>query len=56
MDLGMTLELFLGGFSTNSWIPIFGSHTTWYMENSNRKFLKEAMGYDMPPRKIKNVY
>ena len=55
-DLGMTLEMFLGGFSTHPDIPIFGSHTTWYMEDANRKFLQEAIGLDMKPRKTKDVY
>ncbi|CAG9321177.1 unnamed protein product [Blepharisma stoltei] len=50
IDLAMTLELFAGGFTTNKWLPIIGSHVTWWMEESNVKFLKEAINYTMEKR------
>lgn len=51
-DLGMSLGMFLGGFSTNPDIPFFGSHTTKSMEYNNRKFLNASIGYNMEPRSI----
>ena len=54
-DFFMTLKLFLGGFSTNPHIPIVGSHTTWYMDESNIKFLEHSIGYKMEKRPVSKV-
>lgn len=52
-DVFMTVELFAGGFGKDPLIPVFGSHTTKYMEESNLKFLYQAMsGYTMEKRPI----
>jgi len=55
-DFLMTLELFLGGFTTHPNWPIIGSHTTWYMEEANRKFLNRSIGYYMEERPVHRIY
>lgn len=54
-DLFMSLELFLGGFTTFPDLPVFGSHTTEYMEKANIEFLQRGLGYTMSPRKAGRV-
>jgi len=49
-DVLMTLELFLGGFSTNPNIPVFGSYPPWWMVQDNIHFIKEATGYQWETR------
>ena len=56
VDFLMTLELFLGGFTTHPDWPIIGSHTTWYMEEANRKFLERSIGYTMEKRDVHRIY
>lgn len=55
-DLLMTAELFLGGFTTHPDWPIIGSHTTWYMEEANIKFLERSIGYTMEKRDVHRIY
>ena len=55
-DLLMTAELFLGGFTTHPNWPIIGSHTTWYMQEANVKFLERSIGYTMEERSVHRIY
>lgn len=54
-DLLMTLQLYLGGFTTHPSWPIIGSHTTDYMEKANVKFLQTAVNYTMEARPTHHV-
>lgn len=49
-DLWKTLKMFIGGFSTNPSIPIFGSKTPDYQIKANQEMMKSFLGYDMPRR------
>lgn len=52
IDVGMTLKLFLGGFTTHPDWPVIGSHTTPWMVESNLDFLRASIGYDMKKRSL----
>jgi hypothetical protein len=43
MSFWNTAKMFLGGFTTYSWLPFFGTHVPSYMEKANVDFLKNAM-------------
>jgi len=46
-DIAMTAELFSGGFTTDKWLPVIGSHVTWWMEKANIQFLQQSINYTM---------
>ena len=48
-------KCFAGGFSDHPKIPVFGSHTTPYMEKANLKFMTQAMEYTMGPRPVQII-
>jgi len=49
-DVLMTVALFLGGFGTDPWIPIFGSRPPPWVVEENIKFIKDATGYEWVKR------
>jgi hypothetical protein len=55
VDLVMTLQMFLGGFTTHPNWPFIGSHTTDAMEKASVKFLQAAVNYTMEARSTYKV-
>jgi hypothetical protein len=51
-DVMMTALLFLGGFSTNPNIPIFGSYPPFWMVDLNIDFIQQATGYQWEERPV----
>jgi hypothetical protein len=49
-DVLMTALLFLGGFSTNPNIPVFGSYPPFWMVDLNVDFIDQATGYQWQQR------
>lgn len=45
-DLWMTIKLFIGGWFTSQWIPIFGSKIPEFQVRANMDFVKRATGYE----------
>lgn len=50
-----TLLAFVGGLTTDPYLPIIGSHVPEYMEKENWTFLSESMGYSMVKRSVNEV-
>jgi hypothetical protein len=46
----------LGGFGTNPYIPIFGSHVPEYMIQANLAFLNHTMGVNLVERENKKYF
>jgi len=48
------VKMFLGGLSTYTWLPIFGTHVPQYMADANVKFLKNNMDWALQEREVLN--
>ncbi len=46
------LKMFVGGLSTNTWLPVFGTHVPQYMVDENVKFLKNTMDWNLQEREV----
>jgi hypothetical protein len=45
-DVWMTIKLFIGGWFTSQWIPIFGSKIPEFQVRANMDFVKQATGFE----------
>ena len=43
---------YVGGLSTNTWLPVIGSHIPWYMEHYNKEILRLYMGWSLEERAV----
>ena len=48
-----TALAFIGGMTSNPYLPVMGSHVPKYMERANVDFLRKAMKFPMEEREIK---
>jgi len=56
IDVIQTAKMFLGGITDKPYLPgPFGSAPTGYMTENNKKFLKEAIKWDMEERETEDV-
>lgn len=46
------VKMLLGGITTYSWLPWFGSHVPSYMDKANVDFLKNTMRWELEEREI----
>jgi len=46
------VKMFLGGITTYTWLPWFGTHVPAYMEEANLDFLRNNMQWDLEKREI----
>ena len=49
------VKMFLGGLTTYTWLPVFGSHVPKYMVEANIDFLKNTMQWELEPREISYI-
>jgi hypothetical protein len=42
-----TVKMFLGGLSTHTWLPFFGTHVPMYMQRANIDFMRNTMGWNL---------
>lgn len=52
-DLWMTFKMFVGGWMTNQWIPVFGTKIPEFQVKANMDFVKRATGYEWKFREDK---
>ena len=46
------VKMFLGGITTYTWLPWFGTHVPAYMEEANLEFLRNNMQWDLEKREV----
>lgn len=46
------VKMFLGGITTYTWLPWFGTHVPAYMEEANLEFLSNNMKWDLEKREV----
>jgi hypothetical protein len=46
------MKMFVGGLTTYTWLPVFGTHVPKYMVDANVEFLKNTMQWELEPKEI----